>query len=224
MKLDDIRLDPVFEGEQPEDVLRIFSQICRIPHSPDNREPMSTFIADFARDLGYEPVIDKAYNVIVRKPASPGKKNDPPVMLQAHYDMVCQAEIGYEFDFYKDPLKLRRDGDKIYAEGTTLGGDDGIDVAAVMAILADKDAVHPPLECVFTSNEEDLMDGAWNLDYSQLKSKMVINLDASPTKIGGFGATEVNLKIPRTQAQVKEGSDIVYRKITVGGVLADIPV
>ena len=124
MKLENIKLDPVFAGEQPEDVLRIFSEICRIPHSPFNRVPMSTFIADFARDLGYETEVDEAYNVIVRKPASPGKENDPPVMLQSHYDMVCQAEIGYDFDFDKDALTLKRDGDKIYAEGTTLGGDD----------------------------------------------------------------------------------------------------
>lgn len=212
-----LELDPVFVGEQPEDVLRIFSEMCRIPHDPDNRIPMSTFIADFARANGYEPIVDEAYNVIVRKPASPGKENDPPVMLQSHYDMVCQAEIGYQIDFKKDPLKLRRDGDKIYAEGTTLGGDDGIDVAAVMAILADKDAVHPPLECVFTANEEDGMDGAFRLDYSQLKSKMIVNLDASPTKIGCFGSITNHIKVPRTEAAVVDGK--AYRKITVAGLL-----
>ena len=211
-----LELDPVFAGEEPEDVLRIFSEICRIPHDPFNRIPISTFIADYVRDLGYEPIIDEAYNVIVRKPASPGKENDPPVMLQAHYDMVCQAEIGYEFDFKKDALKLCRDGDKIYAEGTTLGGDDGIDVAAVLAILADKDAVHPPLECVFTANEEDGMDGARRLDFSQFKSKMIINLDASPTKIGCFGAAVVHINVPKEETEVKDG--LVYRRITVGGL------
>ena len=88
-----------------------------------------------------------------------------------------------------------------------------------MAILADKNAVHPPLECVFTANEEDGMDGALRLDYSKLKSKMIINLDASPTKIGCFGSTVTNLFVPITDAAVKEGDGIVYRKITVGGLL-----
>lgn len=212
-----IELDPVFVGEEPEDVLRIFSEICRIPHDPFNRIPISTFIADFARKHGFDPEVDEAYNVIVRKPASPGKENDPPIMLQAHYDMVCQAEIGYKFDFKKDALKLCRDGDKIYAEGTTLGGDDGIDVAAVMAILADKNAVHPPLECVFTANEEDGMDGARRLDYTKIKSKMIVNLDASPTKIGCFGSTVVHINVPVEETQIKDG--FVYRKITVSGLL-----
>ena len=213
----DFKLDPVFAGEEPEEVLKIFSELCRIPHSPTNYEPMSNFIADFCRDCGYEPIIDQDYNVIVRKPASPGKENEVPVMLQSHYDMVCQAEVGYEFDFDKDALTLIRDGDKIQAKGTTLGGDDGIDVAAVMAILADKNAVHPPLECVFTSNEEAGMRGAFGLDYSQFDSKMIINLDASPTKIGCFGSASIDINVPRAEAPVKDGCE--YLKVSVGGLL-----
>jgi dipeptidase D len=212
-----MELNPVFLGEQPENVWRLFSKICSIPHRSHLHEPMCRFISDYARSIGLEAQIDEAHNVIVRKKASAGREDAPPILLQAHYDMVCIAELGYEFNFDEQPLELKRNGDKVYAKRTTLGGDDGINVAVILDILSDPDAIHPSLEAVFTADEEDGMDGAFGLDFKQFQSKLWINLDASPVKIGSFGSLGMSLHMKKEHELLSCGT-AVYT-LAVDGLL-----
>lgn len=204
-----MELHPVFEGDQPENVWRLFSKICTIPHRSHLHEPMCSFIVGYAREFGLETHIDEAHNVIVRKKASLGRESAPPIILQAHYDMVCMTDPGIEFDFDSRPLDLRRNGDKVYAQGTTLGADDGINVAIILDILSDREAVHPPLEAIFTADEEDGMAGAYGLEYESLQGKLWINLDASPVKIGCFGSVSLALHLKTEKETIASGS-VIY--------------
>lgn len=169
----------MLETLKPQNVFVIFEQICSIPHGSGNTKEISDFICNFAKENNLKYVQDATNNVIVCKPGSKGYENAEPVMMQAHIDMVCEKnfETDARFDFENDPLKLAVMDDYVFARGTTLGGDDGIGVAMMMAILSDDTLVHPPLECVFTVDEEIGMIGAKALDVSLLKSKKLINLD-----------------------------------------------
>ena len=204
-----MEINPIFLGEQPENVWRLFSTICTIPHRSHLHGPMCRFLLDYARGHGLTAYVDAAHNVVVHKEASLGRENAPPLVLQAHYDMVCMAEEGVRFDFDKQALNLRRNGDKVYAEGTTLGGDDGIDVAIILDILGDSHAVHPSLEAVFTADEEDGMDGAFGLDCERLRGRLWINLDASPVKVSCFGSLSMSLRLRKTTEEIAKGSLIL---------------
>ena len=195
------------KGLEPQNVLRCFWDLSRVPRPSGYRQPVSNFVADYARALGLEVHQDAAWNVIVRKPGSKGSENAPPVMLQAHLDMVGEKVPGNPHDFSKDPIKLVIDGDKVTADGTTLGADDGIGVALMMAILADDTLRHPPIEAVFTTDEETDMSGAMALDFSQFKSKTILNLDSSPVEVCGAGELSfvVRFTCERTALQAGYG-------------------
>lgn len=135
-----------------------FYDISQIPRGSGNNAQISAYLQNFATSLGLESAVDSAGNVIVRKPAAAGCEAGVPVILEAHYDMVCERTPESRHDF-SGPLELCRAGDKIFADGTTLGADNGLGVAAIMAVLAG-DLPHPPLEAVFTSSEETDMAGA----------------------------------------------------------------
>jgi dipeptidase D len=128
--------------------------------------------------LGYKPILDKAYNVLVKMPASKGYEKKPSIALQAHSDMVGAKGENSKHDFTKDPIKMIQKGDLVYANDTTLGADDGIGMAMILAIFTDKDLKHGPIEAVITANEETGMDGIMGLDPSKIKSKLFINLDS----------------------------------------------
>ncbi|MBE6680310.1 MAG: aminoacyl-histidine dipeptidase, partial [Ruminococcaceae bacterium] len=138
----------------PERVMFYFEEICKIPHGSGNTDKISDFCVDFAKAIGLEVIKDKHNNVIIKKPASAGYENHPTVILQGHLDMVCEKDADSKIDFLTDGLSLNVNGDFISAAGTTLGGDDGIAVAMIMAILEDKSAIHPPIEALFTTDEE----------------------------------------------------------------------
>ncbi|MGN0505786.1 MAG: aminoacyl-histidine dipeptidase [Lachnospiraceae bacterium] len=161
-----------------KNVLYYFEQLTKIPHGSGNVKEISDYLASFAKEQGAECIQDEAYNIIIRKPAVPGYENAPVVMIQGHMDMVCEKNSDSAHDFTKDALKLYVDGENLRAEGTTLGGDDGIAVAYAMALLADKELKHPALELVITTEEETGMDGAKALDTSTLKSSCMINIDS----------------------------------------------
>ena len=161
-----------------KNVLYYFEQLTKIPHGSGNVKEISDYLASFAKEQGAECIQDEAYNIIIRKPAAPGYENAPVVMIQGHMDMVCEKNSDSAHDFTKDALKLYVDGENLRAEGTTLGGDDGIAVAYAMALLADKGLKHPALELVITTEEETGMDGAKALDTSTLKSSYMINIDS----------------------------------------------
>ena len=168
----------VLSGLQPERALYYFEDICKIPHGSRNTKQISDYLVAFARDHGLRFYQDEVNNVVIFKDGTKGYECHPPVILQGHMDMVAEKTRESKIDFLTDGLDLRTDGEYIWAEGTTLGGDDGIAVAYALAILEADDIPHPPLECVFTVDEEIGMDGARALDTSILKAKTLINCDS----------------------------------------------
>lgn len=168
----------VLEGLRPERVLYYFEQLCGIPHGSGDTKAISDWCVEFAKNHGLDAYQDDLNNVIIYKGASAGKENAPTVILQGHLDMVCEKDADIEFDFTKDSLRLVVEGDLIKAKGTTLGGDDGIAVAMALAVLEDDTLVHPPLEVLFTVDEETGMYGAAALDGSRLKGRTLINIDS----------------------------------------------
>ncbi|MBO6148216.1 MAG: aminoacyl-histidine dipeptidase [Lachnospiraceae bacterium] len=167
-----------FADLEPSSVFRFFAEISSIPRGSGNMGAISQYVLDFARERGYAARKDEFSNVVVFCPASPGMEDRPTVMLQGHLDMVCEKSADSRHDFKKDPLDLRQMDDCIYAASTTLGADDGIAVAYALAIMDDRSIVHPPLELVFTADEEVGMVGATGLDTSDLKAKYLLNLDS----------------------------------------------
>ena len=159
-------------------VLYYFEELTKIPHGSGNVQAISDYLVNFAKEQGVRYVQDDALNVVMFKEATPGYENAPTVMIQGHMDMVCEKNADSDHDFETDALKLRMEGDYLMASGTTLGGDDGVAVAYAMALIADKEAKHPALELVITTEEETGMDGAKALDMSELKASYLINVDS----------------------------------------------
>lgn len=167
----------VLKDLQPRKVFEYFEAINQIPRGSGNEKAISDYMVAFAKELGLKVYQDEAYNVYIKKPATKGYEHLPAVILQGHLDMVCEKNKDTEHDFEKDGLKLYIDGDWIGAEGTTLGGDDGIAIAYQMAILADDSLKHPPLECFMTTDEERGMTGVSNMHPEYLEGKLLINVD-----------------------------------------------
>ena len=184
---------------EPKEVFRFFESICDLPHGSKNTKLLSDFCAVFARMRGLWCQQDKAGNIIIRKEASKGYEDHPTVILQGHLDMVCEKLPEVKIDFQKDGLTLKLDGDRLHADGTTLGGDDGIAVAMALAVLDDKNLVHPPLEVLFTGDEEIGMLGATALDGKALKGRTLINIDSEDEGIltaGCAGGVRSTLTLP----------------------------
>ncbi len=196
----------ILSNLKPERVMYLFEEICKIPHGSGNTDKISDFCVDFAKSNNLEVIKDSFNNVIIKKPASSGYENHPTVILQGHLDMVCEKEADCPIDFLTDGLSLKLDGDFISANGTTLGGDDGIAVAMVMAILEDKSALHPPIEALFTTDEETGMYGAEGLDVSALSGKVLINIDSEEEGIltvGCAGGARADIELSLTKEKVK---------------------
>lgn len=168
----------VCENLEPKKVFHYFEEITKIPHGSYNEKEISDYLVDFAKKRNLEVIQDEALNVIIRKPATKGYENAAPVIIQGHMDMVCEKTSESNHDFKKDPLKLRIDGDYLYATDTTLGADDGIAVAYALSILDSDDIDHPALEVVFTTCEEVSMNGAEKLNTKNLKGKILLNIDS----------------------------------------------
>ncbi len=168
----------VLTGIEPEPVFRYFEEICGIPHGSGSTKQISDYCVDFAREHGLRYVQDEMNNVILWKDGTPGYEQSAPVMIQGHLDMVCEKTPERAIDFAKDGLSLRVENGIISADGTTLGGDDGIAVACALAILDSEDIPHPPLEVVLTVDEEVGMLGAAALDCSPIKSRILLNIDS----------------------------------------------
>lgn len=162
---------------QPKEVFEIFDQITKIPRPSKKEEKIRKYILDFAKEHGIEAHADKIGNVILRKPATAGHENAPTVILQGHMDMVCESDHP-GFDFENSPIETVVDGEWVKAKGTTLGADNGIGVAAALAILTDDKLTHGPLEALITMDEETGMTGANNLEKGELKGSILINLDS----------------------------------------------
>lgn len=169
---------PVLENLKPDRVFHYFEQISAIARGSGNMKGISQYCIDFAKEHKLSYHTDDLCNVVIFKNGSKGYENSAPVILQGHLDIVCQKTMDCDIDFEKDGLKLFIDGDFVKAEGTTLGADNGIAVAMVLAILESTTIAHPPIEAVFTTDEETGMYGAKALDMSILKSTKMINLDS----------------------------------------------
>lgn len=169
---------PVLEQLQPANVLRFFEELCAIPHGSGHTKAISDYCVRFARERGLEVHQDSLNNVIIVKSAAEGYEDAPAVILQGHLDMVCEKAPGCGLDMNREGLQLRTDGQWIWAEGTTLGGDDGIAVAMALAALDAGDLPHPRLEAVFTVDEEVGMEGAVGLDVSCLRGRTMLNVDS----------------------------------------------
>ena len=166
------------EDLKPQLVFKYFSEICKIPRGSGNEKQISDYLTREGKKLGLEVVQDEHYNVLIKKKATPGYENAPTVIIQGHMDMVCEKNKDTDHDFEKDPIKLRVEGNYLYATDTTLGADNGIAVAMGLALLASDNIVHPPLEVVFTADEEESMNGAMNLKGDLFKGSYIINLDS----------------------------------------------
>lgn len=189
-------------GLEPASVFGYFEELCAIPHGSRNTKKISDYLVSFAEEHGLRYIQDEANNVILFCDGTCGMEDRPAVILQGHMDMVCEKDAGCTLDMAVDGLEITHDGERIFAKGTTLGGDDGIAVAYAMALLADNTIPHPPLEVVITVDEEIGMLGAKAIDLSELKGRTLINLDSEDEGVftvscaGGARAT-ISLPVER---------------------------
>lgn len=206
----------------PNRVFYYFEEICNIPHGSYNTRAISDYCVKIAKELGLEVVQDQLNNVIIRKPASKGCEQAPVMMLQGHLDMVCEKEPDCAHDFMTEGLKLQIIDGYVKAIGTTLGGDDGIAIAIALAILEDNTLIHPPLEVVFTTEEEVGMDGAIGLDTSGLNAKYLLNLDSEDEgvlTVSCAGGATIEHHLPY---EVDNGYD--YEKAYYDGLVYELKV
>ncbi len=209
----------VLENLEPKKVFCYFEEICSIPHGSGNLDGISSYLARFAQDRGLFHVRDASNNVIIVKEASAGYESVPPIILQGHMDMVAVKKNDCDIDLEKDPLRLKVEGDLIRAEGTSLGGDDGIAVAYILAILDSGDIMHPRIEAVLTTDEEVGMEGATAIDLSMLCAKRMLNIDSEEEGIlltSCAGGMRTDCHIPVTRETDQGG---IFLKVSVGGLL-----
>ena len=205
---------------EPQGVMRWFEALCAIPHGSRDTKRVSDFCVAFAKERGLRCVQDESNNVVIYAPATAGYETHPTVILQGHLDMVCEKEPDCDLDFARDGLRLAHDENDIFAEGTTLGGDDGIAVAYALAILDDPSIPHPPLEVVFTVDEEIGMLGAAAMDMSVLSGRVLLNCDSEDEGIltvsCAGGATSALTKPFGTEQTDAPGWRVGVRGLTGG--------
>lgn len=198
-------------------VFDYFEELSAIPRGSGNTDAVSAYCMSFAEAHGLEARRDEFNNVVIKKPASAGYEGHAPVILQGHLDMVCEKVAESTHDFLSDPLRLISDGEMLTADQTTLGADDGIAVAMVLAVLDDDSLPHPPIEAVFTTDEETGMYGAEGLDTSKLDGHTLINIDSGEEgvlTVGCAGGAKAETIIPLR----REASDGRCFKISVSGL------
>lgn len=171
-------MEYVTKSLEPRRVLEYFEELCKIPHGSGNEHGIADYLCNFASEHSLEYLRDDANNVLIQKCASADKKDSAPLMLQGHMDMVCEKNADTVHDFLTDPLDLYIKDGMLRARGTTLGGDDGIAVAYMLAILESNEISHPALECLITTGEETSMVGASAFDYSKVSARRIINIDS----------------------------------------------
>ena len=168
---------PALANLKPEQLWKHFDKLAAIPRASTKEAAAREYVQGIAKKLGLETVQDKVGNLVIRKPARPGREAAPVTLLQGHLDMVCEKNEGTAHNFDTDPIKVIRDGDWLRADGTTLGSDNGIGVAAALAVMESTDIAHGPLEFAFTIDEESGLTGAVAFPGGLLKSKYFLNLD-----------------------------------------------
>ena len=203
----------------PQNVWKHFYGLTRVPRPSGFLAPVQQFLLDFAKSAGVEAVKDEAGNIIMRKPATPGMEDCKGVILQAHMDMVPQKNNDTVHDFEKDPIETYIDGEWVKARGTTLGSDNGMGVAAILAVMEDKTLKHGPLEALITADEETGMFGAFGLKPGSLKGEILLNLDSEDEGelyIGCAGGVDVTATLQYKEAEV-DPEDVAI-KLTLKGL------
>ena len=203
-------MTPTLEGLQPTSLWSLFGELCRIPRPSGMEDGVRAWLAALAERHGFALRTDAAGNVVIDVPASAGREAAPAVVLQAHVDMVGEKNDGTEHDFRSDPIRpVRRPGGWIGADGTTLGADNGIGVAAALAVAVERSVLHGPLELLFTVDEEVGLTGAGRLDASMVRGRRLINLDSEEEGkvfVGCAGGADVLLSVPAPVAAAARGA------------------
>ena len=205
---------------QPKLVWEIFDDITRVPRPSKREEKIGAFLVEFAKSHNLEYQCDAIGNVVIRKGASEGYENRPIVVLQAHTDMVCEKNSDKVFDFDNDAIQTYIDNGWVKADGTTLGADDGIGIAAALALLIDESVKHPAIEALFTVDEETGLTGAFNLSEGMVQGKYLINLDSEDEGevfIGCAGGIDTLAYLPLVTKSAPKG--YAYYKVVVNGLL-----
>ncbi|HYA63698.1 MAG TPA: M20/M25/M40 family metallo-hydrolase, partial [Candidatus Sulfotelmatobacter sp.] len=207
---------PALANLQPEQLWKHFDKLAAIPRASTKEAAVREYVRGVATKLGLEPVQDSVGNLIVRKPARPGREGAPITLLQGHLDMVCEKNEATVHDFDADPIKVLRDGDWLKADGTTLGADNGVGVAAALAVMESTDLAHGPLEFAFTIDEETGLTGASQFAPALLKSKYYLNLDSEEIETLCIGcAGGLNTTARRKVKLVPAGAGSAWRiKVT----------
>ncbi len=197
---------------KPAPLWTYFQEFLKIPHCSGNEKALGDYIISVAEDLGLDWKRDDTGNVVVYKDASPGNENAPGVILQGHLDMVCEKNSDVDHDFSNDPIQAEIDGEWVTAKGTTLGADNGIGGCAALAVMAAEDLTHPPLEFLFTVEEETGLTGASQLPKDLLSGKKLLNLDSEDLgefTIGCAGGADTQMRLPLERKSGGNGQ--VYR-------------
>jgi dipeptidase D len=205
---------------EPKLVWEIFDDITRVPRPSKREEKIGAFLVEFAKSHGLEYQCDAIGNIVIRKAASAGYESRPTVVLQAHTDMVCEKNSDKVFDFDNDAIQTFIDGGWVKADGTTLGADDGIGIAAALALLIDDSVAHPALEALFTVDEETGLTGAFNLGEGMVQGKYLINLDSEDEGevfIGCAGGVDTLAYLPLVTEAAP--CDYIYYKVNISGLL-----
>ena len=195
-------MEYLISGRKPEALFRFFEEISAIPRGSGNEKAIADYIEHFAVSRQLFCVRDKENNVFVRKNGSEGRENEPALLLQGHTDMVCEKNMDISHDFEKDPIRLILENGWLRADGTTLGADDGVAVATMLAVLDGAMKSHPPIECLFTTGEEVGLDGAKAFDYSLVSARRMINLDSEQegyATVSCAGGVRTDLSLPMTK-------------------------
>lgn len=212
-------MDQSITSLKPEILWHYFNEILEIPRPSKKEEKIMQYLLDFGKAHQLETVQDKIGNVIIKKGPTIGKENSKTVILQSHMDMVCEKNSDKIHDFENDPIIAYIDGEWVKANGTTLGADDGIGIAAQLAILASNEIEHGPIECLFTTDEETGLTGAHDLDPNILKGKILLNLDSEDEGqlfIGCAGGKDTTIEMPFKKNEIPK--DCVAFKIIVNGL------
>lgn len=200
-------------------VMKQFLAISAIPRGSGNEEAVASYIENFAAGKGYFCIRDDWNNVFCRRPAAPGYEDAMPVVLQGHTDMVCEANADTVHDFSMDPIRVIRDGDILHADGTTLGADNGVAVAIMLALLEEENLASPALECIFTTSEETGLDGMRNFDASVVTGRRMINMDSAgegEATVACAGGVRTDLVKSVVKEAVPDGYSLLG--ITVNGL------
>ncbi len=218
----------VLIGLEPELVWKYFDQLRQIPRCSKSEEKAVEFVVKVGNELGLETKKDEIGSVLITKPATEGYEDHESVCIQGHLDMVCDKNADIEFDFAKDPIELQLDGDYLKAVGTTLGADNGIGVAIMLALAESQEIKHPPLELLCTVDEETGLTGASKLTSEFLTSKRMINADSEELGtiyIGCAGGGDTVLKMPvgeKVQTSITTGLEVVVKGLKGGHSGVDI--